>query len=359
MGWIGDKFMDAFYGFALSRERKAFLKQRKIGVVSLFDEDPAFIESKQRIDDIVREGRLEDFSQLNIAAMREGSILTNAIPLHALQRAYLRARLGIDESVEQGKAAIVMAQAAYNRAPSAETAAQLSVVHTALAQLYRGYEYLGEDGTTGDWESMQKHVTIAQEVLARHAADGQGSARWLRQHYYHAINESCSREEFDARFEVAWALDRYDTSLIESHSIFLLPRWIGHDEQDVEVFARRVMELTRDRFGLGGYAWAYDVHATIGDHEAQDTRVDRALLIDAYEDLTQRFPAASVVNRYARTMMWFEDDEGELAAYRLFSERMRAIVPEVWNGETRDEQISDALDSLDLAMMAAEDLESD
>ncbi len=356
MGWISDKFYDALHSVTGARTRKAFMKQRNIGVVSLFDEDPSFHESKQRIDEIVSTGRLEDFPALNVPAMREGAMLTNATPLHVLQRLYLRTRLGFEGAIERGKAAIEMAEAAYRRAPSAETAALLSAAHEELAYSYRGYDFLGEDGTTGDWESMQKHIAIAIDELGRHAADGPSSARWLRMHYSLGV-EAHGLEGFEARFETAWALDRYDTALIEQHSNLLLPRWYGNDAHDAEVFARRVMELTKDRFGLGGYAWVYDEHATIGSHEASDTLVDRALLIDAFEDLVARFPAASIVNRYARTMMWFDDDEGELAAYRLFSDRMRAIVPEVWNGDSWDEQLSDAIDSIDLAIMAAEDHE--
>lgn len=122
-----------------------------------------------------------------------------------------------------------------------------------------------------------------------------------------------------------------------------MPRWLGRSEHDLEVFARRAAELTKDRFGLGFYALIQQANTDVGEHELEDTLCDPEMVKRGFEDLITRFPAPSNMNRYADMLEWMGDTE---ALADLLETRFRWIVPEIWYGDTTEEQFEYAFATL-------------
>ncbi|MBE1204143.1 hypothetical protein [Aminobacter carboxidus] len=62
-----------------------------------------------------------------------------------------------------------------------------------------------------------------------------------------------------------------------------------------------------------------------------------------FEDLITRFPAPSNMNRYADMLEWMGNTE---ALADLLETRFRWIVPEIWYGETTEDQFEYAFATL-------------
>ncbi|MBR9651221.1 hypothetical protein [Thalassovita aquimarina] len=76
----------------------------------------------------------------------------------------------------------------------------------------------------------------------------------------------------------------------------LLPRWFGSYQQ-LEIGARRSAVLTRDIWGMGGYAWTY-LDALAVDPTAIEM-LDVDFFLDAMRDILQRRPDQHIVNTFA------------------------------------------------------------
>jgi hypothetical protein len=348
MEWIGSLVARVKRLGSSTPDVRKLLADRGIGFVSLYDEDPDFAETKRRVDALVASGKLEHFPALFRHAFETGRHLTNGWPVYALQRRYFYDATGIVEyDIDKTSAALPAYEAAYKRLPNAETAALLAYAHERLAYAYRGDGALGGAGEVqGDPEGMTRHLGLAFEVMRSHADEGATSLMWRRQHYRLGVDEDLDLTAFQARFDAIHADMPTDIGLIQAHARTLLPRWMGGNAQDMEHFARRVMQATERTHGRGAYALVYASNTSVSDHDPPDTAVDRALLMQAFGDLAERFPAPSIINTWLDTMLWFEDAEGDAQARALLDKRLSAIVPECWSGDTWDEQVEDALDAI-------------
>jgi hypothetical protein len=343
--FIGDMHDRVMRRFVDTPRRDRFLQKHGIGVISMFDEDPAFTPHKAAVDAVLASGRLEDFIDLNDAAFAEGLMLTNACPAHKLQRDYLWIRL--DEGPGGKQQAVALWDEACRRKPGPAVAAMLANSLDAVGWEHRGYDF-GGPASDRDDELWGEFGARARDVMHRHEQDGPSNRTWRRMRFSLSVGEDITRAALDARFEAAWADDKRDVGLLAGYANALLPRWFGENEGDVDRFARQISEETKDVFGTGAYALIYGFNTSIGSHEPEDTLVDPALLIESFEDLVQRFPAPGVLNLYVKTLAWLGDDRHLNKAYAIARNRMKMIVPEVWDGDTLAERLEDAEDALDL-----------
>jgi hypothetical protein len=354
MRWLGS-LADKIKALGSSGpDPRSYLAKRGIPFVSIFDEDPAFAEPKRRVDALVADGRLEHFPALFRHHFQTGTLLANGWPVYALQRRYFYERAGLIEyDIAAIEAAIPSFEAAYARLPNADTAALLGYAHERLAYAYRGDGALSDAGhVQGNEGAMVKHLDLALAVMRDHSEKGSSSIMWRRQHYRLGLDEDLDYEAFQARFDAIHADMPTDVGLIQAHARMLLPRWIGRDARDMETFARQVMAATQATYGRGAYALIYGSNTTVNNHDLPDTVLDRPLLMQAFQDLAERFPAPSIVNMWFDTMLWLDDGEGDKQAGHLLEKRLSAIVPECWEGDTRDEQIEDALEAVADALSA-------
>jgi hypothetical protein len=202
-----------------------------------------------------------------------------------------------------------------------------------MAFVRRGTAW-ARDVQADQWQGYEALLGEADAVLDSHPDPADFS--WRMSDYSRSANTG-DFDIFKARFERAWLMDRYNIDLCRSHARMIMPRWLGRDEHDLENFARRAADLTRDRFGLGFYALIQQANTEVGDHELADTLCDPDLVKQGFEDLLARFPAPSVMNLYADTLEWMGDTE---ALADLFESRFRVMVPQIWYGETRSDKIS-------------------
>jgi hypothetical protein len=339
---IHDRVMRRFVD---TPRRNRFLQKHDIGVISMFDEDPAFAPHKAAVDTVLASGRFEDFIGLNDAAFAGGLMLANACPVHKLQRDYLWIRLDGGPGGNQHGAALW--DEAYRRKPHPAVAAMLAYSLASVGWEHRGYNF---DGPASDQDHAlwREFGARARDIMQRHEQDGPSSRTWRRLRFSLSVGEDITRAELDARFAATWADDRRDTGLLAGHANALLPRWFGENEGDLDRFARQVSEETKDVFGTGAYALIYGFNTSTGSHEPEDTLVDPVLLIESFEDLVQRFPAPGILNLYVKTLAWLGDDRSLNKACAIARNRMKMIVPEVWDGDTFAEKLEDAEDTLDL-----------
>lgn len=200
-------------------------------------------------------------------------------------------------------------------------------------------------GTVYDVTSDQRAGFHACMELADEALDSQRNMTnysWLVSDYRRSANTG-SLGTFQEKFERVWSIDRYNIDLCRSHARMIMPRWLGDSEHDLENFARRAAELTKDRYGYGFYAWIQQANTEVGAHELSDTLCDPELVKRGFEDLYERFPAQSVLNFYADMLEWMEDTE---TLADLLETRLRSVIPQVWYGDTMEEQFEYAFATL-------------
>jgi hypothetical protein len=332
--------------------RNRFLRARGIGVVSIYDEDPVFARYKNVINAIIASGRLEDFVAANDAAFSEGVMLSNGFPAHALQRDYFWECLFDNPQNEHG--CLPLWEAAYQRQPGPAAAALLAYTLRQISWRFRGYSFGGPDDPEDEtqWGAYEEQTWVA---MNRHTADGPSCRTWRRLLNSLSTGSDVSREQLDRRFEAAWADDRRDLAPLFAHANHLLPRWYGNDAQDVEVLARRSADATEAFFGLGAYALVYGSLTDLGDYDLEDTNIDPALLRDSFDDLIARFPSQSNINRRLKMLVWMDEDMYFEEALQIAKRDLKAIVPEVWDGDTRAEKLEDAEDALSIIILADDD----
>lgn len=336
-----------------SRQRSIrLMKERGYSVVSLRDELP--VEHRTAIEDMVSGDRLEDFEALFRDARAADIILPNARPLHdALTFCVMP---DFDQSESDLGAKLAPFHRAFERRPSPSTAGLYATMLQSAASAARGYDFVDAVGE----EQWQNHFELnrqARAILDQTAHQAGDDLLWADADYSLGLDhDDIQVHEFHAKFDRLWSMNRWSLPLLASRGIHLLPRWVGEDEHDVEKFARHAISVTEERFGCGAYAYVYQALANVGSLDIEDTLCDRALLRQGFEDLAARYPAQSVLNRYANTMAWAEMDE---VALELFDARITAIVPEVWTGNTEQDQIDDAMGALHLGTLSRDESAED
>ncbi|MDX3975709.1 hypothetical protein [Shinella sp.] len=318
-------------------------------LVDLYDELPDLVPQRDAMRIAWGNGDFEAYQRAFEAARAGGMIAQSGRPHYSLVKDwFFEPFLELpDEEAPAHEEMLKPFRAFFQRSPSPFSAATYADALRVTAFARRGTAY-GRFVRPEQWKSYEELLKEADEVLDSHPDPENFS--WRMSDYRRAANEG-SFETFKARFERAWLLDRYNVDLCRAHARMIMPRWLGRDAQDLEDFARRAVELTRERFGYGFYALIQQANTDVGDHELADTLCDPALVKQGFEDLLARFPAPSVMNLYADMLEWMGDTE---ALADLLETRFRVMVPQIWYGETRGEKISYIFDTL---LEAAEVLE--
>ena len=321
-------------------------------LVDLHDEIPALVPQRDAMRAAWRNGDFEAYQRAFETAQASGTITESGRPLYSLVKEwFVQPFLDLPDGEAAAPAHVDMLapfRAFFLRSPSAFSAATYADALRATAFVQRGtaYRHLV---SAQRWQSYEALLKEADDVLDSHADPENFS--WRMSDYRRAANEG-DLEKFKTRFERVWLLDRYNIDVCRAHARMIMPRWLGHDAQDLENFARRAAELTQDRFGLGFYALIQQANTDVGDHELADTLCDPDMAKRGFEDLLTRFPAPSVMNLYADMLEWMNDTE---ALADLLETRFRVMVPQIWYGDTRSEKIAYLFATL---LEAAEALEA-
>lgn len=277
------------------------------------------------------------------AARAEGDLAENGKPRYLLVKDwFLEEFMAIPDSDDAGPRheALLDGFASYFREdPSPFSAATYADALRVTAYAWRGTA-CAADVNMDQADQFRRFLQQADAVL-----DSQPDPQdfsWRASDFRRGA-ETGSFSEYQRRFEAVWALDRYNIDLCRSFARMIMPRWLGRDEHDLEVFARRAAELTKDRFGYGFYALIQAANTEVGEHEIEDTLCDPALVKQGFEDLLARFPAPSNFNLYADMLEWMKDTQ---ALADLLETRFRTIVPEIWYGDTIDDKFAYAFETL-------------
>lgn len=319
------------------------LKAYGIASIFLHDEIPRLYEER---DAMRRAWQARDFSAYRAAfeaALAEGDLAENGKPRYALVKDwFLEEFTAIPDSDDAGPRheALLDSFAAYfRREPSSFSAATYADALRVTAYAWRGTA-CAADVNLDQAEQFDKFLRRADAVLD--SQPGPDDFAWRASDFRRGA-ETGSFSEYQRRFEAAWALDRYNIDLCRNFARMIMPRWLGRDAHDLEVFARRAADLTKDRFGYGFYALIQAANTEVGEHELEDTLCDPALVKQGFEDLVARFPTPSNFNLYADMLEWMNDTE---ALADLLDTRFRAIVPEIWYGDTLDDKFVYAFETL-------------
>lgn len=320
----------------LSLEEK-LVQDYDLYLLDLHDELPDLMAERDAMRAAWRNGDFEAYQQAFEAARASGAIAENGKPHYSLVKDwFLEPFLALPEDEENAQAQedeLAPFRAFFHRSPSAFSAATYADALRVMAFVRRGSAW-GRDVSGEQWQSYEALLREADDVLDSHPDPSDFS--WRMSDYRRSANAG-NFETFKARFERVWLMDRYNIDLCRSHARMIMPRWLGRDEHDLEAFARRAAELTKDRFGFGFYALIQQANTDVGDHELEDTLCDPDLVKQGFEDLLARFPAPSVMNLYADALEWMGDTE---ALADLLENRFRVMVPQIWYGETRSDKIS-------------------
>ena len=340
VGDLRQKLKDKRAAGQRATARAALQKRYGFATIALRDEPPECVAGSTDMARWAAAGTLEPFETLYAESERADLMLANAQKMHV----FLWQRLFDDFDHVDGPGADRLTEPfrrwfESKRSPIAAAAYAKALYHAAFD--YRGGSFAA-DVREEQWAEYNKRLELGRDALAATEAAGRESQPWLWSSYDYGRQDVSSLDEFNRRFHEAWSRDMSNTSLCVSHGIRLLPRWYGHDERDLESFARNVTGMTQDRFGDGLYALIYGYGYHIGAHEIGDTACDRDRLKRGFEDLAARFPAQSILNRYAAGMYFSRDYRACADAFR----RMTAIVPDLWLGSTREKQVTDALETL-------------
>jgi len=312
-------------------------------LIDLHDEIPRLFPQRDAMRRAWQERDFPAYERAFAAARRDGGIAENGKPDYALVRDWFleefQALPDGDDAGPRHEALLAPFAAFFRQHPSPFSAATYHDALRVTAFAWRGTA-CADDVQQGQWQKHEAFLQQADAVLD--ANPGPNDFSWRISDYRRTANDG-SLSEYQARFEKAWALDRFNIDLCRSHARMIMPRWLGRDAHDLEVFARRAAEFTKERFGLGFYALIQQANTEVGSHELGDTLCDPALVKQGFEDLLERFPAPSIVNLYADMLEWMEDGE---ALADLLQSRFRTIVPQIWYGDTRQEKIEYCFDTL-------------
>ncbi|MFC6445965.1 hypothetical protein [Shinella zoogloeoides] len=309
----------------------------KLRLYELHDELPELNGQRDAMRAAWRGGDFEAFHRAFEAARASSVIAANGKPLYALVKDWFlepfMALPDYEESVRPSGDELAPFREFFHRSPSAFSAATYADALRAMAFVRRGTAW-AQDVRGDQWQGYEELLGEADAVLD--SCPDPADFSWRMSDYSRSANTG-DFDTFKARFERAWLMDRYNIDLCRAHARMIMPRWLGRNEHDLENFARRAAELTKDRFGLGFYALIQQANTEVGDHELADTLCDPDLVKQGFEDLLVRFPAPSVMNLYADTLEWMGDTE---ALADLLESRFRVMVPQIWYGETRSDKIS-------------------
>lgn len=152
-------------------------------------------------------------------------------------------------------------------------------------------------------------------------------------HFWHEVNlivgisENISREEFDARFERLWSLDRDNLAVLPVYAFQLLPRWKG-SVGEVHAFAQRAAAATKETFGMGAYAVCFYGFIDIGSLTPAETGVDVALLHQGFADLKSRYKGPFVKSEEVAGLAWVQDWD---AVADRYNNGFRKYVADTWS----------------------------
>ncbi len=340
---IFGNFRDRIFSWRrVSSPHERLVRDYDLYLVELHDEMPHLIPQRDAMRAAWHRRDFTAYQQAFESARRNGGIAENGKPHYSLVKEWFLDEfltLADDEAGPRHEELLQPFEAFYRQHPSPFSASVYADALRVTAFAWRGTAY-ADRVREDQWEKYETCLEKADSALDRYPnAD---DFAWRISDYRRTANAG-SFESFQDRFEAAWAMDRYNIDLCRSHARMIMPRWLGRDESDLETFARRAAELTKDRFGLGFYALIYQSNTEVGSHELADTLCDPDLVKQGFEDLLARFPAPSLVNCYADMLEWMEDTE---ALADLLQSRFRVIVPQIWYGDTRGDKIAYAFDTL-------------
>ncbi|GGF65945.1 hypothetical protein GCM10007301_27050 [Azorhizobium oxalatiphilum] len=327
----------------IDRENQRLMRKYNFGILPISEELGAHAEVAGRVSALGDAGHIYEIEPLYEEARRADIVLPGAFLLHEMLLQRLMPANLQDRNSVAGKLAPF--RAAWEGHPTPFTAALYALTLHEAAYAARGTD-LPDTVSDQQWADMQRHLTMARQVLDA-TPDTTGTCQlWHRANYDLALEEGLDFNAYQARFEAAWALDRFNLQLCENHAIRVMPRWMGRDAHDVESFARRAMAMTETRYGAGAYAMIYHGQCEMGHHELEDSLCEPALAQQGFEDLIARYGGQSLYNRHAGFSDWVGD---HATVNRLFSGPLRTIVPQIWSGADDDERVTDALDTFSLA----------
>lgn len=319
------------------------LRDYDLHSVFLHDEIPRLYGERDAMRRAWQERDFAAYRSAFEAARAEGDLTENGKPRYLLVKDwFLEEFMAIPDSDDAGPRHEVLLNSFadyFRRDPSPFSAATYADALRVTAYAWRGTA-CAADVNMDQADQSRRFLRQADAVL-----DSQPDPQdfsWRASDFRRSA-ETGSFSEYQRRFEAAWALDRYNIDLCRSFARMIMPRWLGRDEHDLEVFARRAAELTKDRFGYGFYALIQAANTEVGEHEIEDTLCDPVLVKQGFEDLLARFPAPSNFNLYADMLEWMKDNE---ALADLLETRFRTIVPEIWYGDTIDDKFVYAFETL-------------
>ena len=319
--------------------RESLQKKYKFATLAYHDEPEQARAAMAEIAGWLKQGRLEPFEALYAQSERDDIMLANATKLHIFLWRRLFAQF------EEADGATCDRLTTPFRTWFETTRTPLAAASYAGALYKAGFAYRGTRGADQvreeQWARYNERLEIGRDALAASEVAGRQSLPWLWAWYDYGLQDADNLEAFNERFRAAWSRDMSNFLICTAHGVRLLPRWLGSDHRDLEMFARNATGMTHDRFGEGFYALIYGHGYHIGSHPIGDTLCDKDRLKRGYEDLAARFPSQSILNRFAAGMYFARDYATCAAVFR----GMNAIVPDLWDGATETARMEDALDT--------------
>lgn len=328
-------------------ENADFYKQLKadfgLKLVSIFELIESFQEDRIKIDEFVKNNDWKSFIHMNDKAYESGEFFENGVRRHSLQSFYFFEaikKMAIENVYKEYK----------NYNMNDEFFAPISAIWASRLESEswreRGSEFI-EDTAPEQIETFEDYLMQATAALEAVPSDQRNHRLWHEQNYMvRAVSGSFDVEQLNELFEKAWRYDRYTGDLCATHGYFLLPRWNGENENDLEVFAQKAAQMTQDVYGDGMYAMINGGLSYVGELEVSDLAADPERIEKGFEDMLERFPTQSITNYYAAYLAWNENNP---KLFELLKSRMRVIVKQHWTGDTPTEIEEDALISLALA----------
>lgn len=222
----------------------------------------------------------------------------------------------------------------FNEAPSATSGALYAQALLHLAGKERGAAWAHETDPS-QWAGFAAALSAAQSVLQQPNPRNEDHYMWLAVSSEIGQLTGMGEEKREELFERAWRMDRVNISLFGGHMESLLPRWSGMDGRYADHFARRVLELTRDDLGCGGYTLAYAYWANYPSNplvDFEEAVLDQNLMRQGYFDLLERFPHSLIINNeLACVMSWMGAED---LVRHQFNNGLRLIDHNSWGGIT-------------------------
>lgn len=130
----------------------------------------------------------------------------------------------------------------------------------AKAYYWWGYYHRGrgwaKDVQEEDWAPFREYITKSKKVLLENKEIASIDPNWYGFMIEVATSDSWNKEQFYDLFDEAVLKFPYYYPIYFSSIGYLAPRWHGSAEE-IELFAQKAVELTRERENLGMYARIY------------------------------------------------------------------------------------------------------